>query len=266
MPLSPTKSSTLLIAALVAVLTGNVTAAPPKANGTTQKAQEEVKAAATVLQADLKQLTEAQRAQAQAQAAVKAAVKGEADAKLKAQATHERSVGLEKLLAEQKAAKKDFKESSEPVLEVLRKSDAYSQAKKKAEAAKSRLPTLKASSSAAADAAFESNAVAHLESETIEKDAQLKPLKDRVTLADKAATEARAKIHKLTASDGGVQTAQVELEKSKADLKQANQHVGQMLQKAGYDQALVNKEQQEAQMLQLMDRMKSQKGKGKGKK
>ncbi len=265
MPLSLKTSSALLIALLVSLLTNNVLAAPPKSNGAAQKAQEEVKAAATVLQADLKQLTEAQRAQAQAQAAVKAAIKGEADTKLKAQATHEQAVGLGQILAEQKAAKKAYKEASDPVLEALRKSDAYSHAKKKAESAKFRLPTLKAGSSAAADAAFESNAVTHLEFETIEKNAQLKPLKDRATQADKAATAARAKIHSLTASDDGVKTAQVELEKSRTDLKQANQHVGQMLQKAGYDQAVVNKEQQEAQMLQLMDRMKSQKGKGKKK-
>jgi|GEM_PF-3401247 len=235
-----------------------VQAAPPK--GATNS--EDLKKAGEALQEDYKQFVEAQKMLAQAQASVKAANQNLAAAKEKAEAAQERTFGLDKLLLEQKAAKKDLKDGSEPVLEELRKTPQWAEAKKRADGAKNKV----AGKTGGTTAAQDSMAVTLLERDTIENDARTKPLKQKVQEADKAVLEARAKIKAAIPSDNDVKTAELEVEKYKGELRQAQQYVGQILQKAGYDQAVLNREQQEAHLMQLMSRMKSGGKGGKGRK
>ncbi len=257
------KPVTLALAALLAAgvnsVVDEVHAAPPKSSKSSANT-EDIKKAGEILQADLKQLGDAQRTLMQAQASLKAANQSLVAAKEKAEAAQERSVGLDKLLLEQKAAKKDLKDGSEPVLAELHKTPQYEEAKRKADAAKNKVAG-KSGGTTAADAM----AVGLLERETIENDPRTKPLKEKAAASDKAVLEARAKVKASIAEDNGVKTAEIEIEKYKGELRQAQQHVAQLMQKAGYDQAVLNREQQEAQLMQLMSRSKGGKG-GKGSK
>lgn len=238
-------------------------AAPPKGNASTQKGQEDVKKANEIVQQDMKQLAEGQKLLQQAQNNIKAANKNLAAAKEKAEANQERTLGFDKLLADQKAARKELKDASEPVLEALHKTEAYAEAKRKADAAKTRMTSRSSDSSSDEKkhvdmtAAQDSMAVTHLERETIETDPKTKPLKERLVAADKAVLEARGKIKANIANDNEVKTAEIELEKYRGELRQAQNYVGQLLQKAGYDQAVANKEMQEAHLMQLMQRSRS---------
>ena len=229
-------------------------AAPPAKNG----GSEDLKKAQEILQEDFKQLSEAHKTLMQAQGNLKTANQNLAVAKEKAEAAQEREVGLESLMAEQKAARREFKDASDPVLAELRKSDTWAAAKKRVDGAKNR-PGAKAS-----DIAQDAMAVTLLERETIENDAKLKPLRDKSHAADKAVTEARAKIRAAIPEANEVKTAELEVEKYKGELKKSQMFVGQLLQKAGYDQAVANREAQEAQLMQLMQRSR-QGGKGGGK-
>lgn len=238
------KSLAALLAASGLLWADLAHAAPPKSSSNSA----DVKKAGENLQADMKQLGEAQRMLVAAQANLKAANLNLTSAKEKAEAAQERSVGLDKLLLEQKAAKKDLKDGSLPVLAEIEKTPQYEEAKRKAEAAKGKK---------GAEAAQDAMAVTHLERDAIEHDPRTKPLKEKVAAADKAVLDARAKIKAGVHEDNGVKTAELEIEKYKGELRQAQQYVGQLMQKAGYDQAVLNREQQEAQMMQMMSRMKS---------
>ncbi len=253
----------VLIGAASASLPDSVHAAPPKSSASTQKAQEDVKKANEAVQQDMKQLAEGQKLLQQAQNNIKAANKNLAAAKEKAEANQERTLGFDKLLADQKTARKELKDASEPVLDALHKTEAYAEAKRKAEAAKARMATKSSDSSSdekkTVDTATaqETMAVTHLERETIETDPKTKPLKEKLVAADKAVLEARGKIKANIPNDNDVRTAESELEKYRGELRQAQNYVGQLLQKAGYDQAVANKESQEAHLMQLMQRSRS---------
>ena len=245
-----------------------------KTNGATQQQQEQAKQALEILQEDAKQLAQAEQQMAAAMSTVKKAVKSVDESEKKAQAQLERSMGLDKLLAEQRAAKREVKDASDPLLEEFHKSDTYAHAKAKADAAKQRLSQLKSNSNLSADeksraerdAADESMSVSRAEQEFLENHPKVKDLKANATKIDKEMAALRAKIHHAVDNDNGVQTAEVELEKARAEFKQASKAVALLRQKAGFDRAVAVKEQQEAQMSQLLDRMKSQKGGGKGRK
>ncbi len=241
-----------------------------KTNGVTQQQQEQAKQATELLQADVQQLNVAEQQMAAAMANVKKSVKSAEEAEKKAQAQHERSMGLDKLLADQRAAHKDLKDASEPLLNEFHKSEDYAKAKAKAETAKQRLAQLKSNTSLSAadktraerEAAEESLGVSLAEKNFLEEHPKLKDLRSNSAKIDKEMSALRAKIHAAVDSDNSVKTAEVELDKARAEFKQAQQTVGQLRQKAGFDRTVAVKEQQEALMAQMLERMQSQRGRG----
>lgn len=241
-----------------------------KTNGVMQQQQEQAKQATELLQADVQQLNVAEQQMAAAMANVKKAVKSAEEAEKKAQAQHERSMGLDKLLADQRAAHKDLKDASEPLLKEFHKSEDYATATAKAETAKQRLAQLKSNTSLSAadktrverEAAEDSLGVSLAEKNFLEEHPKLKDLRSSSAKIDKEMSALRAKIHAAVDSDNSVKTAEVELDKARAEFKQAQQTVGQLRQKAGFDRAVAVKEQQEALMAQMLERMQSQRGRG----
>lgn len=244
-----------------------------KTSGAGQAQQDQAKQAITVLQEDLKQLAQSERELASSMANVKKLMKSVSDAEKKAQSTLERSMGLDQLLATQRSVRSELKVASGPVVEELHKSEEFIKAKTRADVAKQRLTQIKTNTNLAADekrrmeqeAAEAGLVLTRMEQEAVEQSPKTKELKAKSAKVDKEIAALRAKIKDAVESDNGVATAEVELEKAQAEFKQQQRQVAALRQKAGYDQQVAAKEQQEAQLAQMLERMKSSKGKSKKK-
>lgn len=280
----PTRFSLLVVIALALVGTSEALAYAPK-KGKTNSAQEkkddakvkqqteEAQRVQKQLQDEMKNLNDAERKLAQAQAKLKSEGNEERSTRERVEQTQGRSLGIDKSLEQQSAAKKAYEEASEPILKTLKESAAYKSAKVRSEKGHEELKKIRSMEGLSFDdrkrmeAAATANALAmaNVEKEALQADPKVMSLKEKYDDAAERVAQLRGRIKQMVDSDSAVKTAHQSTNKARESVEAEERHVAQLRQKVAATRAKLARETQDVAQAKAADKANDNKNNGKKK-
>jgi DNA repair exonuclease SbcCD ATPase subunit len=211
-----------------------------KAREQAQRQREEAerlrRAAAELLKKEQAAFAAANQELLSAKAAQRADLKSLAEARGKATAELERSVGMARALEEMKSAQAEFDATAKPVLEALREQPEYKAAQEEADQAGNQLRSLKDDESLTEEARRARSAelfprtlaASELEKKAVRANPAAAAAREKLEAAQKKVGELRDRISERIEKDAGVAAARVQVEKSLAGVDAAENRLAKL--------------------------------------